>query len=216
MAGEFCMRLRVLSLVVLILTLVPASLFAQSGEQSVEPAAAKPESTEAVAPSANETKSKPESSDKDAPAEKRKFRLRLGGISVGAGYSHFSGPYYYPYGYPVGYAPFGFYPGDWVAASFWYPIASPYSYYSADAFRYGDGRGEIRLTADPKEAKVYIDGGYAGTADKLKTLWLDPGAYDLTVSAAGREDFHQRLYVLSGKSLKISAKLDPEQTREAP
>jgi hypothetical protein len=187
------MRPRVLSLVVLVLALVPVSLLAQSGEQSVQPASAKPESNEAVAPVANETKPKQESSDKDAPAEKRKFRLRLGGVSVGAGYSHFSGPYYYPYAYPFGYAPFGFHAGDWVAASFWYPIGSPYPFYAPDAFRYGDGRGEIRLTTDPKEAEVYIDGGYAGMADKLKTLWLDPGAYDLTVSAAGREDFHQRL-----------------------
>jgi hypothetical protein len=212
------MRNRVLSLVALVLALVPVSLLAQSGEQSVEPASAKAESTEAAAPVADETKSKQDinDNDKDAPAEKRKFHLRLGGISVGAGYRHFSGPYYYPYAYPFGYAPFGFYPGDWVAASFWYPIASPYPFYAPDAFRYGDGRGEIRLTTDPKESKVYIDGGYAGTADKLKTLWLDPGAYDLTVSAAGRENFYQRLYVLSGKSLKISAKLDPEQTKETP
>jgi hypothetical protein len=210
------MRPRVLSLVALILALVPARLLAQAGDQSVEPASGKPQSIEAVAPVAAETKSKQESSDKDAPAEKRKFRLRLGGVSVGAGYSYFSVPYYYPYAYPFGYAPFGFYPGNWVAASYWYPISSPYPFYTPDAFHYGDGRGEIRLTTDPKEAKVYIDGGYAGTADKLKTLWLDPGAYDLTVSAAGREDFHQRLYVLSGKSLKISAKLDPEQTKENP
>jgi hypothetical protein len=210
------MRSRVLSLVALVLALVPAPLFAQSGEQSVEPASAQAGTTEAAAPLADEAKAKQEISDKDAPAEKRKFRLRLGGISVGAGYSHFSGPYYYPYAYPFGYAPFGFYPGDWVAASYWYPIGSPHPFYAPDAFRYGDGRGEIRLTTDPKEAKVYIDGGYAGTANKLKTLWLDPGAYDLTVSAAGREDFHQRLYILSGKSLRISAKLDPEQTKETP
>ena len=210
------MRSRVLSLVALVLTLVPASLLAQSGEQSVEPASAKAGTTDAVSAVADEPKSTQESNDKDAPAEKREFRLRLGGVSVGAGYSHFSGPYYYPYAYPFGYAPFGFYPGNWVAASFWYPIASPYPFYAPDAFRYGDGRGEMRLTTDPKEAKVYIDGGYAGTADKLKTLWLDPGAYDLAVSATGREDFHQRIYVLSGKSLKISAKLDPEQAKETP
>jgi len=210
------MRPRVLCLVALLFTLVPTSLLGQAGEQSLPPAPAKPESTEAVAPVANETKSKKDSSDKDSPAEKRKFRLRLGGVSVGAGYSYLSGPYYYPYAYPFGYAPFGFYPGNWVAASYWYPISSPYPFYTPDAFRSGDGRGEIRLTTDPKEAKVYIDGGYAGTADKLKTLWLDPGAYDLTVSADGREDFHERLYVLSGKSLKISAKLDPEQTKVTP
>ena len=210
------MRSRVLGVVALVFALVPASLLAQAGEQSVEPVSAKAGTTEPATPVAEDAKSKQESSDKDASAEKRKFRLRLGGVSVGAGYSHFSGPYYYPYAYPFGYAPFGLYPGDWVAASFWYPIASPYPYYATDAFRYGDGRGEIRLTTDPKESKVYIDGGYAGTADKLKTMWLDPGAYDLTVSAEGREDFHQRLYVLSGKSLKVSAKLDPEQTKENP
>ena len=184
--------------------------------QSAKPASSQRAAAEPAAPAADAANSKEENHDKDAPAEKRKFRLRLGGVSLGAGYSHFSGPYYYPYAYPFGYAPFGLYPGDWVAASFWYPIASPYPYYAADAFRYGNGRGEIRLTADPKEAKVYIDGGYAGTADKLKTWWLDPGAYDLTVSAAGREDFHERLYILSGKTLKISATLSPEQTKENP
>jgi hypothetical protein len=78
------------------------------------------------------------------------------------------------------------------------------------------GTGEGRLIADPKAAEVYINGGYAGTADKLKTLWLDPGAYDLTVSAAGRQPFHQRLYVLSGKSLKITAKLSAEAAKETP
>ena len=207
------MRERVLGFAALLLVFTPASLPAQSNEQAAEPATAK---TNASGPAVDATQtSKEDSNDKDVP-EKRKFRLRLGGVSVGAGYSHFSGPYYYPYAYPFGYSPFGFYPGDWVAASFWYPIASPYPYYAPDAFRCGDGRGEIRLNAEPREAKVYIDGGYAGTADKLKTLWLDPGAYDLTVSAAGRENFHQRLYVLSGKSLKITARLDPEQTKENP
>lgn len=150
------------------------------------------------------------------PAEKHKVHFRLGTISVGAGYSHSSGPYYYPYSYP--YAPFGFYPGDWVGASLWYPVWSPYPYYGYGpaSFAYNSGRGEVRLTADPKLAEVYIDGGYAGTADKLKSLWLDPGAYDLTVSAAGRAPFHQRLYVLSGKSLKITAKLSVDATKEKP
>jgi hypothetical protein len=63
---------------------------------------------------------------------------------------------------------------------------------------------------------VYIDGEYAGAAEKLKTLWLDPGAYDLAVSAPGREDLHERLYVLSGKSLKITAKLHTAVVKEKP
>jgi hypothetical protein len=150
-------------------------------------------------------KEKPQK-ESDAPADKGKLHLRLGTVWVGGGYSHFSGPYYYPYG------PYGFYPGDWVYGSAWYPMWGGYPYYPSGYFTYNNGRGELRLSADPKVAEVYIDGAYAGTADRLKSIWLDPGAYDLTVSAADRESFHQRVYVLSGKSLKITAKLGSDAT----
>ena len=62
---------------------------------------------------------------------------------------------------------------------------------------------------------MYVNGGYAGTADKLKTIWLDPGAYDLSLSAAGREPYRERIYVLSGKTLKIAAVLNQPQTSKA-
>jgi hypothetical protein len=149
--------------------------------------------------------------DAEIPVEKSKIRWHLGTISVGVGYS--SGPYYGPYGfYPYG--PYGLYPGDWVYSSLWYPMWGGYPYYGPGSFNYNSGRGEVRLTADPKVAEVYIDGAYAGTADRLKSMWLDPGAYDLTVSAKDRESFHQRVYVLSGKSLKITAKLGSDGTKE--
>ena len=138
------------------------------------------------------------------PSEAGKLHLRLGTVWVGAGYSHFSGAY--PYFYPWG--PYGFYPEAWVAASFWYPMWGPYPFYGPGYFAYNDGRGELRLAAEPKGAAVYIDGAYAGTADRLKSMWLDPGAYDLTVSADQHDSFQQRVYVLSGKSLKITAKLN--------
>jgi hypothetical protein len=147
-------------------------------------------------------------SAKESTADKGKLHLRLGTVWVGAGYSHFSGPYYYPYG------PYGFYPGGWVYGSLWYPMWGSYPYYPSGYFDYNSGRGELKLSADPKLAEVYIDGAYAGTADHLKSIWLDPGAYDLTVSATDRESFHQRVYVLSGKSLKISAKLGSDTTKE--
>ena len=146
--------------------------------------------------------------ESDSAADKGKLRLHLGTIWVGAGYRHFRGPYFYPYG------PYGVYPGDWVYGSLWYPMGGAYPYYPADYFNYNNGRGELKLSADPKLAEVFIDGAYAGTADRLKSMWLDPGAYDLTVSAADRESFHQRVYVLSGKSLKISAKLGADSTKE--
>lgn len=146
----------------------------------------------------------------DLPVEKSKVHWRLGTISVGAGYS--SGPYY-PYGY-YPFSPYGYYPGDWVYSSFAYPLWGPYPFYPAGSFAYNGGRGEIRLIAEPKQAEVYIDGAYAGTADRLKNMWLDPGAYDLTVSSKDRESFHQRIYILSGKSLKITAKLGSDLGKE--
>src|SRR5438067_30246 len=132
-----------------------------------------------------------------------KYHLRLGTMTVGAGY--FSGPRFYPYG------PYGWYP--YYGAAFWDPFWGPYSSFAyLTNLAYATDKGEIRLAADPKQAEVYIDGAYAGTADHLKTIWLDPGAYDLSVSHSGRESFHQRLYILTGKSLKIAAKLAPQSS----
>jgi hypothetical protein len=132
-----------------------------------------------------------------------KYRVRLGGIAVGAGYA--SGPfwpYYYPYGY---YAPSFVY-----SSLFWSPYWGYPGFYPVGYFNPGHGKGEIKLQAAPRNASVLIDGAYAGTADRLKTIWLEPGAYNLTVSMPGRESYEQRIYVLSGKSLKITAKLAPK------
>jgi hypothetical protein len=122
-------------------------------------------------------------------------------IALGAGYSHFSRPAYYPYD-PYLFSPFG-----WEASALWYPYWGPYPFLPPGYFAYGSAKGEVRLAAEPKTAEVYLDHAYAGTADHLKSIWLEPGAYDLSVAANGREDFHQRIYVLSGKSLKITARL---------
>jgi len=141
-----------------------------------------------------------------------KLRVKLGTVSVGAGYTYFSGPADYPYG------PYGFYPYNWAySLSLWYPLWSPYpTLYAPAYFAYGNGKGEVKLAAEPKTAEVYLDSAYAGTADRLKSMWLDPGAYDLSVSAKGRDAFHQRIYVLSGKSLRITAKLVPEEAKKKP
>ncbi|HXN21507.1 MAG TPA: PEGA domain-containing protein [Candidatus Dormibacteraeota bacterium] len=148
---------------------------------------------------------------KDTPKKKHHTNFRFGGMTLGAGYSHFSSPYFYPYG---PYGPFPYYPFGWPYASlawgpFWpgYPAFLPNLAYSSD-------KGEIKLTAEPKDADVYIDGAYAGSAFRLKSMWLPGGAYDLTVSAMDRQAFHQRIYVLSEKSLKIHANLEPSQIKQ--
>ena len=143
-------------------------------------------------------------------SKQRKTHIGLGAVTVGAGYSHFSGS-----PYPYGYGPYGYYPYDGLySGMLWSPIWGPY--YDPAYFSRGYGRGEVRLSADPKTAAVYVDGGYAGTADKLKNIWLDPGAYDLSVTADGREPFKERIYVLSGKSVKIAAKLSESKDKPQP
>ena len=124
-------------------------------------------------------------------------RVRLGGITVGVGYTHYSGRFY-PYYYDPFYSPYGY----------------PYwgSYYGAWAPFYGPGygwdvrsatKGEVRLASSFPDAEVYINGAYAGPVRKLRTMWLDPGAYDLEVRPANQPVAQKRVYVLSGKKLDV-------------
>ena len=164
----------------------------------------------------DQTSAGPKIADKDQKDAKppRNIHVRLGTASFGLEYSYFSGPYYYPY------RVFGFYPYEmaypvFFCDPFWCaptPLLSPV--YSG-SLAYAENKGQVKLTAEPKTAEVYIDGAYAGTADHLKTMWLDSGAYDLSLSAMGRKAFQQRIYILSGKSLKILARLEPDSAPDA-
>jgi hypothetical protein len=147
---------------------------------------------------------------KDSPAAGKgsRLRVRLGGISVGAGYSHFSG--YSPYGYPYLYRPYWGAFGDPFWNYGWGGWLHP-GYYGG--FRQGPGMGLVKVKAPSKQAEVYVDGAYAGLAKDLGSMWLEPGAYDLEV----REDsdiFHKRIYVLSGKTVRINAGLAPKEEKQ--
>ena len=138
--------------------------------------------------------------------------------SISLGYAHLSGPVFFNPFYPYGFYPYGVYPADFVYGGYgpypygYPPFYGPY-YYPSD-FDRSAGRGQVKLSGIAKDAQVYLDGAYAGTADRLKSMWLDPGAYNLEVSAAGGKKFQQRIYVLSGKTLKISARLSqPEKSK---
>jgi len=153
----------------------------------------------------------PETDKKDEKTH-HKIHVQLGLVSFGLGYTHFAGPYYYPYPY---FYPYGATYSAVFCDPFWCTYPSVFSPAYSGSLLYAEDKGEVRLTAEPKTAEVYIDGAYAGKADRLKTIWLDSGAYDLSVSAKGRVAFHQRIYVLSRRSLRISAKLEPEKGPDA-
>jgi len=118
--------------------------------------------------------------------------VRLGTISVGAGYGYYSGPVWLGY-----YPPFFYDP--WIGYSFGYSsfIAPVYLVPQPD-------KGQVSLQGSYKDAEVYLDNAYAGTADTLKKFWLAPGVYDLEVRPKDQTPKKKRIYVLTGKTLKVS------------
>ena len=149
--------------------------------------------------------------DADKVSVSKPSRVRLAGISVGVGYTHYSGrPYWYPYGYSPFYwtlfQPYYLSLYD-LYSPFYYPAFYHPGFYTG--FARGPDMGEVRLQTTSKKAEVFLDGAYAGKAEDLKTIWLEPGAYNLEVKAESRPPFSRRIYVLSGKTVKIDA------TREA-
>ena len=148
---------------------------------------------------------------KGATESSHKPHIHLGAITVGAGYSHFPGG---RFGYPYRLYPFGFGYSPFFADSFLGPYSMLYYPGYANGFQAGYGKGEIKLTTSQKKAKVFLDGAYAGAAEDLKNIWLDPGAYDLSVKSENCATFRQHIYVLSGKKLKITATLIPLSAAE--
>lgn len=109
-------------------------------------------------------------------------------------------------------------PGSWVYGPGmyrpWWGLYDPFwtSAYIHPAlyggFYNGPNMGQIKLDA-PKTASVYLDGAFAGTADKLKTIPLEPGIYRLEVKGSADSEFSKKVYILSGKTLNIRAEVKP-------
>lgn len=134
-------------------------------------------------------------------------RVHLGQVTLGGFYSHYSGPYY-------GYYP-GYYPRFWSPLHYYYwPYYDPFPaiYYPGyfTGFSSPQRGGQVKLKTKPKTAEVFLNGAYAGAAKDYKGFWLEPGAYDLEIRSEDFLPFRQRIYMLSGKTLKIKAALIPK------
>jgi hypothetical protein len=148
-------------------------------------------------------------SEKDQTSAKRGPRVRLGGVMVGVGYTHSTGypahwpyPYWSRWAYPW-YSPFY---DPWWGGGFFHP-----GYFTG--FRQGPGMGEVKIRGEVRDAEVYLDGAFAGTADKLKSMWLEAGAYDLELRAPD-ETYKKRIYVLTGKRLDLRPVFRPQPDKE--
>jgi len=94
------------------------------------------------------------------------------------------GPYWGPY-------PYGFYPG-------YYP---------------GPVTGAVKFDTKIKDAQVFINGAFAGTVGKLKTLHLRPGNYNIELRAPGYMRYAERIFVAPGKTLHVKPDLQTQSQR---
>lgn len=132
-------------------------------------------------------------------SKQSKLHVTLGTVSVGA---------FYAYG-PCPVFAYGCYAALPFAAPYPYPLFYPAYFYPAAVLTSHVSEGRVELKASPTGASVYINGAYAGPASRLKAFPLGSGAYDLEVKAKGFRPFRQRIYILSNRTLKISARLAP-------
>jgi hypothetical protein len=89
-----------------------------------------------------------------------------------------------------GFAPMGYYGYG--------PFYRPYGPY------YGvPNAGQVKLDTKVKDAQVFVDGAYAGTSGKLKTMWMRPGTYTIELRAPGQAQFAEKIYVVAGKTVHV-------------
>jgi hypothetical protein len=97
------------------------------------------------------------------------------GVFVGSGFAPMG---WYGYGYGPYYGPYG-------------------AYYGVPNV------GQVKLDTHVKDAQVFVDGAYAGTAGKLKTMWMRPGTYTIEMRAPGQAQFAEKIYVVAGKTVHV-------------
>jgi hypothetical protein len=129
-------------------------------------------------------------------------------FGYGYGYSRWSR---YPYGAGLGVFghPYGFYD----------PYYDPYGYggyagsYSRGQDEDDDRRptGSIRVRANPRDARVYVDGALAGTVDDFDGLSdhleIAAGTHQLEIRADGFEPYTADITVREGRTVTARAKL---------
>jgi hypothetical protein len=139
--------------------------------------------------------------DSSSPAkvdsQSSRLRVRLGGLFIGSGYSRYSG-----------YPSFAYYSGFWGRRPDLFDpfLLWPFAPGFATGFVYQPNLGEVKIQTSNKTASVYLDGAFAGRADHLRSMWLDPGVYNFEVRDGNRV-YAQRIYVLTGKTLKLTPEL---------
>jgi len=104
-------------------------------------------------------------------------------------------------------ARFGVFVGPTFGWGWYAPYWGPYPYGIYGGNYYGAPTGAVKFDTSVKNAEVYINGAYAGTVGKLKTLHLQPGSYNIELRAPGYLQYAERIYVAPGKTLHVKPDL---------
>ena len=167
-----------------------------------------------------------------APVQARQGHVHgSGGVAVGGG--HHGGGHVHVgvgVGFYGGY--YGFYPWFYWGpySPYWYPwFYPPYPYYG---YGYGYGypyypQSSVRIEVMPREAKVFVDGYFAGTVDDydgtFQRLHVTPGKHDILIYLEGYHSLKQSFYLspdstykIKGEMVKLAAGDPPEPPPPAP
>jgi hypothetical protein len=114
----------------------------------------------------------------------------------------------------------GYYPGYWGS---WWPYGSfgwyggHYGGYYGYPWGWGGGgavyhyvqreSGSVRVLVDPSEARVYVDGYYAGTVDDFDGLFqrlnVSPGRHEIALKLEGYRTHRVKVYVAPESTVKL-------------
>jgi len=86
----------------------------------------------------------------------------------------------------------------------------PFFYYGAYPIVSHPNAGQLKLDTKVKDAEVFVNGAFAGTAGELKSVWLRQGAYNIEVRSPGRTTYSEKVYVVNGKTLHLRPDLRVE------
>src|SRR5215471_15924627 len=89
----------------------------------------------------------------------------------------------------------------------WGPGWYGYGYYNpwwGPSYVVRPNTGEVKLETRMKDASVYVDGGFAGFAGKLKKFGLAPGNHDIALrDSNGAMLFQERVQVIRDRTTEI-------------
>ena len=148
---------------------------------------------------------------------------------TGTGNRYYYGGGYYGGGYYPGYSPWypWYYPSSWAWGPYWgsyyygyWPYGAYYGGGYAPTYRSANGEaGAVRVLVDPEDAKVYVDGYYAGKVDDFdgftQRLYVARGPHEILLKRDGYKSQRIRVYVVPGETVKIEHDMAKGQGEEA-